>query len=53
MAEQLLVEYNIALPQYVAQAETIGLVITSLYTDVPQLGTIPGEYLSCPHFYTL
>ncbi|XP_065919597.1 kinetochore-associated protein 1-like isoform X2 [Dysidea avara] len=41
MAEQLLVEYNIALPQYVAQAETIGLVITSLYTDVPQLGTIP------------
>jgi len=44
MAEQLLVEYKIALPQYVAQAETVGLIITSLYTDVPTLGTTPGEF---------
>lgn len=43
MVEHLLVEYKIALPQYVAQAETVGLVITSLYTDVPKLGTTPGE----------
>jgi len=53
MAEQLLVRYKVALPQYVAQTETIGLLITSLYTDVPQLGTTPGECLSSSqHLYS-
>lgn len=43
MVEQLLVKYNIALPRYVKQAEFIGLLISDLYTDVPELGDTPGE----------
>ena len=42
MVEQLLVEYNIALPRYVKHAEFIGLLISELYTDVPELGDTPG-----------
>ena len=42
MVEQLLVEYNIASPRYMKQVELIGLLITDLYTDVPELGDTPG-----------
>lgn len=43
MVEQLLVEYNIAQPCYVKQAEFIGLLISDLYTDAPELVNTPGE----------
>ena len=43
MVEQLLVKYNIALPRYVKQAELIGLLISDLYTDVPELVDTPGD----------
>lgn len=43
MVEQLLVKYDLALPRYVDQAELIGLLISDLYTDVPELGDSPGE----------
>ena len=42
MVEQLLVEYDIAQPHYVKHAEFIGLLISELYTDVPELGDKPG-----------
>ena len=42
MVEQLLVEYDIASPRYMKQAEYIGLLISDLYTDVPELGDTPG-----------
>lgn len=45
MVEQLLVEYNIALPCYVQQAGFIGVLISELYTDAPQLGSTPGELM--------
>ena len=51
MVEQLLVEYDIAIPRYLQQAELIGLLITDLYTDAPELGDTPGEYAD--YKYTL
>lgn len=46
MVEQLLVEYDIAQPRYVKHTEFIGLLISELYTDVPELGDTPGtKYL--------
>lgn len=44
MVEQLLVKYNIALPRYIKQAELIGVLISELYTDAPELDNTPGEY---------
>ena len=42
MVEQLLVKYNIALPRYMKQAE-LRVLISHLYTDVPELGDTPGK----------
>lgn len=42
MVEQLLVEYNIAQPRYMKHVEVIGVLISELYNDVPELGDTPG-----------